>query len=248
MPTLKATVDKDLAAVRLLVDDRAGVTAIIRTDTNGTREVRLPGHLRLPGIDSGEFVDYEAALGGRVSYRLVHPDFRDLVWVDLSGDWQPRFILPAQPNVAMTVPLVTQYSAARDTGSTFHRVIGRPDPLVVEGQLLTRTGTLRAEFDTLAASAGLEALLRRGKTVMYRQSEHPGMDMYFHVSKFGTEYDPELGAWTVSVDYTEVSWPTGPLESNISWTYAAVSAAYTNFTELSLAYESYVDLITGDEK
>lgn len=247
MPTLSAQIDREDAAVILTVDDRKDVQALIRTDANGTRAVRMPANLggRLPGIGSGVFVDHEVALGGRVSYRLVHPDFKDLVWVNMSGDWAPRFTLPAQPLVRATAEVVTEYDAERKTGATFHEVIGRSDPLVVEGILGSRSGSLKAEFDTLAASASLEAVLRRGKTVMYRQSEQPGMDMYFHVESLRTTVDPEHGVWSVEVAFVEVSYPAGTMVSDGSWTFATLTGAHATFTDVSLAYESYQDLALG---
>lgn len=250
MPTLTAKLDRDNAAVILTVDDRNEVQGCIRTDANGTRYVRMPSsHLdRFPGIGPGSVTDHEVALGGRVSYRLVHPDFKDLVWVDLRGDWAPRFHLSAQPEIRATADVVTSYSAERPTTGTFHEVIGRSDPLVVEGILGSRRGSLTAEYDTLAASASLEAVLRRGKTVMYRQSEQPGMDMYFHVDSLRTEVDPERDVWTLEVGFTEVSFPAGETVNDDSWTFGLMAEAHTSFTEVSLAYESYVDLAAGQRR
>lgn len=247
MPTLRATVDRELGAVTLKIDDTRGVQALYRTDANGTRPVRMPaGGATLPGISDATFTDYEAALGGQVSYRLDHPKFQDLVWVNLTGDWAPRFIIPFTPQVYAEAETVTAYNADRASTVTFHDVIGRPDPLVVEGRLSSRRGTLVCQFDTLAAASGLEALLSRGKTVMYRQSEQPGMDMYFHTEKLGITVDPERGVWTVSVDFVEVGFPAGPTLVTYGWTFDAVAKAYGTFTELSTAYLSFQDLAMGE--
>lgn len=247
MPTLSAQLDRTAGTVTLKVDDTRGVQALIRTDANGTRPVRMGGGNRsLPGIGAGTWVDHEAALGGYVSYRLDHPSFKDLVWVNLSGDWAPRFIIPTLPLVYAEAEIVTDYDSDRKSTATFHDVIGRTDPLVVEGRLSSRRGKLVAQFDSLSDSAALEALLRRGKTVMYRQSEHPGMDMYFHTESLSTSYDPEVGVWSVTVSYVEVSFPAGDIASTMGWTFDALTVAYSTFTEQSLAFESFQHLALGE--
>lgn len=244
MPRLTASLNRDLGAVTLEIDNTRDVYAIIRTDANGTRPVRVRD-LSLPGISAGTFVDYEAALGGYVSYRLDHPDFADLVWVNMSGDWAPRFIIPFTPMVYAEAESVTAYDAARTSTVTFHDVIGREDPLVVEGRLSSRRGKLVTEFDTLAAASALQGLLSRGKTVMYRQSEQPGMDMYFHTSALDVTVDPEREVWTVTIDYVEVGFPAGGIMSSQGWTFDTVTRAYASFTELSREYDTFIDLAMG---
>lgn len=249
MPNLSAVLDREAGTVTLTVDDTRNVKAILRTDANGTRPVRMgEGSQTLPGISDGKWVDYEAALGGYVSYRLDHPSFRDLVWVNLSGDWAPRFIIPFTPMFYAEAEVVTAYDSARKSTATFHDVIGRTDPLVVEGRLSSRKGRLVCEFDTLAAASGLESLLSRGTTVLYRQSEHPGMDMYFHTEGMDVSVDAERNVWTVTVDYVEVSFPAGDIISTAGWDFTAVTAAYSNFTELSTSYDSFLSLTLAEEK
>lgn len=245
MPTLTARLDREQAAVVLTINDRAGVQAIVRTDANGTRPVRIPGGEELPGLGGGSYTDHEVALGGLVSYRLDHPDAQDLVWVNLSGAWAPRFIIPSIPQISAEAEIVTGYDATQDSTATFHQVINRSSPLVVEGRLSLRRGTMVAQFDTLAGSSGLREMLRRGKTVMFRQSEHPGQDMYFHIESLTVTADPEIGQWSVSLAYVEVAFPLGAILSTRGWTFEAVKLAHTDFIDVATSYSSYLDLGLG---
>lgn len=251
MPTLKASWNEDRAAVTLEVSDRAGVQGIIRTDTNGTRPVRLVAGYSLPGIDSGTFIDHEVALGGWVSYRLQHKDFSSLVWINTATStgepWSPRFLLPFTPAVSATALSVIAYDASHASRVTFHDVIGRPDPLVVEGSLSMRSGKLGVYFESLDRASALVELLRRGGTVLYRQSDHAGMDMYFHSEAVDLAVDPERGThWIVTVTYREIQFPPGEVVSTSGWTFDAARLAFTDFTEMALRHDSYQDLAMGE--
>lgn len=251
MPTLTAVWDAATASVKLRVSDRAGVQAILRTDVNGTRPVRLPGEKSLPGIGDATFIDHEVALGGKASYRLDHKDFTVPVWVNTLQNWNrpfsPRFLLPFTPAIYATAEAVTSYDAAMSSRVTFHDVIGRPGPLVVEGDLSTRRGKMGVYFPDLTAASGLVELLRRGKTVMYRQSEHPGMDMYFHTEDVSLAVDPENGRrWTVTVSYVEIEFPLGDISSTAGWTFDAARQAFWTFTEMSQRHDTFKDLALGE--
>lgn len=248
MPTLTVTnIDRVTGAVSLYIDDRAGVRALVRTDVNGTRAVRMPATNGLPWSGGDRtFIDHEAALGGIVSYRLDHPSFAELVWVDLSGDWNPRFHVPTMPGLYAEAEVVTAYDAARTTTATFHEVIGREDPLVIEGRLQSRRGTLVTEFATLGGAADLQALLSRGKTVMYRQSEHPGMDLYFHPESLAIAADPERETWTLRIGFVEVAYPLGTLRAEAGQTFAMIRDAYATFGDLPEAYGTFRDLALGE--
>lgn len=242
---LTLTPDPRTGSVELTLSSAAGVTAILRADVNGTRPVRLE-RTALPAKGKLTVTDWEPALSGLIQYRLVGPAVEDSAWTALPGAELPRFVLPSIPQFSVVAQAVTEYSAARESRSIFHKVIGRAAPLVAEGELEPRTGNLTCLFDTYAEAKDLEDLLERGQTVMYRQQEHPGLDMYFHASRASVSPDMESQTWTLTVDYTEVAFPAGHVLSAAAWTFDALAKRYQSFNAVTEAYSSFHDLTIGE--
>lgn len=245
MATLTLTPDERTGSVTLSIDNATGVTAIVRADVNGTRPVRLERG-KLPAKGALTVTDWEPALSGLIQYRLIGLPLEASAWTALPKAKLPRFVLPSIPQFAVVAQTVTDYNAARDSRSLFHKVIGRASPLVAEGELEPRTGTLTCLFDSYAEAKDLEALLERGQTVMYRQQEHPGLDMYFHASRTAVNVDPESETWTLAVDYVEVAFPSGAVLSAAAWTFDALAEAYPTFEAVSESYGSFHDLTIGE--
>lgn len=243
MATLTLTPDYRTGSVALGIDNAKGVTAILRADINGTRPVRLERGT-LPATGKLTVTDWEPALSGLIQYSLVGTEAS--AWTALPGAELPRFVLPSIPQFSVVAQTVTEYSAARESRAVFHKVIGRTAPLVAEGRLEPRTGTLTCLFDSYAEAKDLEDLLERGQTVMYRQQEHPGLDMYFHPSRATVNVDPETETWTLGVDYVEVAPPSGYVLSAAAWTFDALAAKYGTFDAVTAAYGSFHDLTIGE--
>lgn len=244
---LTLTPDQRTGSVELNLSTAAGVTAIVRADINGTRPVRLERGT-LPATGKLTVTDWEPALSGLIQYRLIGPVLEDSAWTALPKAELPRFVIPSIPQFSVIAQAVTEYSAARQSRSVFHKVIGRAAPLVAEGELEPRTGTLTCLFDTYAEAKDLEDLLERGQTVMYRQQEHPGLDMYFHPERVSINPDPETETWTLAIDYIEVAFPAGAVLSAAAWTFDALAKKYPSFEAVTDAYSSFHNLTIGETK
>lgn len=247
MPELTAQALPESASVVLRLSDAAGVTGILRADVNGTRPVRLRKG-DLPGSYGKVFTDYEASLSGPVLYRLQGSMARTEAWTEASQEAAPRFILPSIPQFSVPVESITSYSAERKSTVRFHEVINRSSPLVAEGRMGTRTGDLVAVFRSYAAAADLENMLKRGQTVMLRQQEQPGMDMYFNCPAVRLEANPERGIWEVRLTFTEVSFPAGYVLSGAAWSFDALAQKFPDFDAVAGSFETFHDLTIGETK
>lgn len=245
MRTLTLTPDMRTGSVKIHLDNAAGVTELLRADLNGTRPVRLERGT-LPATGTLTVTDWEPCLSGQVQYRIVHPLEEAAAWVSLPAAALPRFLLPSIPQFSVVCESVSQYDAARSSRSTFHEVIGRTGPLVAEGRLGLRTGKLVAEYGTYAEARDLEDLLERGQTAMYRQQEHPGLDMYFHAEAQAIRYTPDTGIWELEISYREVAFPTGPVLSAAAWTFDALADRHKTFSDVAAAYGTFHDLTIGE--
>lgn len=245
MPTITAVADPRTASVELTLSTVSGVTGILRSDVNGTRPVRLRAG-DLAGTGARVLVDYEPAYTGLVLYRLQHATAPGQVWVSLSADL-PRFIVPAVPQFSVVAQAVTSYQAARRSRSTFHEVIGRASPLVAAQRMGLRTGSMEVQFETHAQAQDLMDVLERGQTVMYRQREHDGLDMYFHSEQVSITADPENESWSLSVSFVEVAFPPGDVLSRGAWTFDALAGSYATFDAVAQKFASFHDLTIGNE-
>jgi hypothetical protein len=241
MALITATPDPATATVELVLDPALGITTILRADANGTRPVRLRTG-DLPASGTITVTDYEAAIAGPLFYRVLGAA-AEPVWTSLDLEL-PRFILPSIPHFFVVAETVHGYSAGRASRATFHTVIGRDDPLVAEGRLSSRTGILDVWFGTYAEARSLEDMLARGQTAMYRQAEHPGMDMYFHVT--GTDVVPDEVSWKLTANYVEVGFPPGNVLTDKTWTFTKLAQVGGSFDEVTDDYASFHDLAVGE--
>lgn len=242
MSTVTAVPDARTASVDLTISSAAGLTGIIRADINGTRRVRLRED-QLPATGMLTVTDWEPALTGLIQYRLEGQ--AGDAWTTVGADL-PRFHIPSIPQYSQAVETVHQYSSSRETRSIFHEVINRNDSMVAEGRMTPRSGDLAIFFDTYQGARDLEDLLERGKVVHYRQSEHPGMDMYFHATSLRIDPD-EDSTWKLAVGYKEVDFPDGYVLSTAGWTFAGLRDSSDSFEAVAQEYGSFVDVAIGEQ-
>lgn len=242
---ITATPDARTATVDLYIENVSGVTGILRSDANGTRPVRLRAE-DLTGTGMRTVVDYEPALAGRILYRVrAGAGEVGQAWTQLDGAELPRFIVPSVPQFAVIADAVHSYRATRKTRAKFHEVINRPGPLVSAGKLAPRTGSMTLTFPTYSALADLQNVLERGQTVMFRQFEHPGMDMYFHAETVAVDARPEEEEWSLDIGFVEVDFPAGPVLSERGWTFDVLANRYGSFDEVAQVFDTFHDLTVG---
>lgn len=245
MTTLTATPDARTATVELVLSEVSGVTGLLRSDANGTRPVRLRAE-DLTGTGPRALVDYEPALAGRILYRVrTAAGETGQAWTQLTGAVLPRFIIPSVPQFAVVADSVETYRYTRLTRAKFHEVINRPGPLVSAGKLAPRTGSMSLSFPTYAALVDLQDVLERGQTVLFRQFEHPGLDMYFHADTVGVDARPEEEEWVLEFGFVEVEFPAGPVLSRRDWTFDTLAQRYATFDDVALAFDTFHDLTVG---
>lgn len=253
MATISAVPRGMTGVVALYVDLGGSDTLyrIYRADSNGTREVRLRAGI-LPAGQGGQLAleDHEAALSGPIEYRL-HTAFQSTATASLRHGLGtgldrlllPRFSIPTHPQFSVEVETVTAFSGARRSRSTVHRGINRATPLVALGRLEPRTGTLEVVFDTPAQARELEALFEYGHTVMYRQAEHPGMDLYFIAETVELVPDDD-GGWIFTIAYVETGPPSGDVAPG-NWTFNNLRDSLGSFTNTAIEFPSFDDLAAG---
>ncbi|MFF2842699.1 hypothetical protein [Paenarthrobacter sp. NPDC057981] len=161
---------------------------------------------------------------------------------------KPWLMVPIAPNFSETAESITDYSSGRASNSTVHRIIGRADPIVVQGKLGTRTGTLEIWTDSVASANKLARVFDRGETVMLKQPVS-GLDMYFaaddmEVSPYSVE-GVDATRYKFTVRFTEVKRPTGNLSGALGWNFDALAAAYGSFSAVLAAYPTFDDLTIG---
>lgn len=253
MPTtLTLTPDPSTASVVLAIDGLPtdDVPVITRTDVNGTVPVRL----RVDEAPIAGFLqvrDHEAALLGAVTYEVqTSPteQVSDSTSLDLTG---PARIHSVQyPTIATVPDNLTGYDATRQSSSVVHWPQGRPDPIVIDSPARTRTGALTAFAASHAAATDVQVTLRSGQALMLRQSEHPGMDMYFRVTDSRIEPLELLEggwAWAVVADYVETRPPALPLLGSAGWTFDDITAGYASFSAVRAAFDDFAALTLGPE-
>ena len=239
MSDLKARYDAAARAVVITVVSDAPIAGITRSDNNGTRPVRRrTDQMSARGLF--EIIDYEAALTGQIQYVLTADPATPPAWIMIPAGQSPTFVLPAIPQFNISVDTVHGYAASRTSRATFHTVVNRVDPIVAEGRLTPRTGRLDVFAAEYMDALNLESMLERGQCCLYRQGEHAGMDMYFYASD--TAIDPDEGAWKLTLNYVEVSFPAGNVISGAGWTFNALAASGGTFLDLPARFSTFHDL------
>jgi len=250
MTTLTATPLPETGAIRLTITKTGTVDYILRSDVNGQNEVRvLTGQLPSAGTGLLILEDYEAA-DGLVTYTVFGAGgtAQASTQFALSGPW---LFVPIIPEYSQAVETVTEYDAARESRSVEHIIIGRPDPIVVLDILGTRKGNLEIWCPDHAATVAVANVFSKGETVMLRQPEHDGMDMYFTASNLATKPYAANGAatrWAVTCSFTEVARPIGPRLGSLGWSFGQLATSAPSFAVVAERYASFADMLTDQRK
>jgi hypothetical protein len=245
MTTLLLTTHPELGYHRLTITPTATVESVTRTDSNGTRDVRtMTGVLPHPAA-SGVLLleDYEAAQGP-ATYTVTTADesLGDTIVMTLASPWLGT---PEAPQFSAQVRSVMTYGAGTDTLSTVHEPEGRYDPIVIVRGASSRRGTMTVEGGTYAETLNLLRLCQRGQTMLLRQLDHPGMDMYFvpmHTDIVTVMAAGKASGFDLSVQYIEVARPKGNLSGALGWTFEALTLSGMSFADVFETYDSFGDL------
>jgi hypothetical protein len=238
-------------SVRIIITGTDTVTSIVRADRNGTRPVRGRVAL-LPRAAPFDVFDFEAGIAGPLNYRITTSTGTVVeTWAtfDLPGAPAPLpiFTLPSVPEYCVTAEMVTGITAPRESSTTLHEIIGRPDPVAALGGLRSRRGRLSVWCADYASARELESLLERGQVVHYRQGEHSGLDMYFLVKALEPVYGEDSEEWIMNIDYAQVSAPAGDVLTDPTWTFAALAAAGGTFANVAAEYDNFSQLTVGEK-
>lgn len=225
----------------------AGPVTIARTDSNGVRTVRLRVGQE-PSAGTLVLVDYEPALTGDLRYEVT--DSASAVTVaSLAGGLALTGTVIGSvylPQYAVPVAAITGYESGRDRETIVHEVLDRADWLVTFGPARGRRGTLTVHCASYSSAAALDALCSRlGEPLQLRQPTHPGLDMYFTVTR--SRVVPAVdgaSSWTVELDYTEQAWPSGPLLGAAGWTVAS-AAAWGTVVQVRSDFATCAALVAG---
>jgi hypothetical protein len=251
MTTLVLNTDPATGAVRLTITPSADVTRVRRTDTNGTADVRTLTD-QLPHAAPDELVldDYEAAHGqARYTITTTAGTVTGTIHHALSGPWLGT---PENPQFSVRVTSVEDYGAGAQTLTTVFEPEGRDvAPIVIVRGASTRRGNMRVAGGTYAEALTILRVFQRGQTMLLRQTEHAGMDMYFIPMSFDivTALAAREGSiFDVSCSYLEVARPNGALSGALGWTWAALAADFATWADVEDAYASWGDVRTDRRK
>lgn len=230
--------------VTLTITPTEEITSIGRNDSNGATTVRVPPGT-FPRTTPVTLIDWEASIRGVVNY-----------WTNAAAGATgttvtaftkaPYLVTPLRPSQSLELEAVGDYSAGRTSLGTVYQVPDRPDPLAALGRLTARTGTLSIWCADHATAALREAVLDMTGVAMLKTPDQAGMDMYFITNGTDKAENEDGRSWTLSVDYTEVSRPTSPINSS-AWTFGTVAASYGSFANLSSSYEDFEGLSLNDQ-
>lgn len=245
MTTLTLTPDAGTGSVLLDIQP-AGRTVlrVLRTDANGTAEVRgMAGQFPAGGAGRVILADYEAAAGTlQYSVQTDAGAVNGTTALQLDTPW---LTVPLMPNLSEPVEAVMDYRASRPSLGRVLEVLYRPDPLPVLRPLGSRAGSLAIHAASLADALRIERVFSRGQVVLLRGLV-AGMDMYLvpeDVAHAPVSNDDDTGhTYEVTVGYRQVSRPAGPQSGALGWTYNAVLGSFGTYAELAAAYDTYDDL------
>lgn len=249
MTALALTPQPGTASVTLSVTAApAGPVTLTRTDTNGTAPVRLrTGQAPIAGAMVVQ--DNEPALTGPITYQVVDSAGVTTSVSTTLGITGARVSSVQLPSLAAVPEQVTGYDSAASSATVVHWPVDRGDPVVICRPARTREGTLTLFASTSAAARVMAGVLSPGRMLMLRQSDHPGLDMYF----VPTDRDAEpvqlmaggRWVWSVSVRYVEVKAPAVPLLGNAGWTFADLTARYATFSAVRASFPDFAALTVG---
>lgn len=254
MPSITLTPLVGIAAVIVnVITDGKTLTTLYRYDANGSPStVRMPSGV-LPTSNPPVIIDYEPAVGASDLTYVAR--FSDGTSVSRNGSGllaaaSSWVSVPIWPEKAAQVQLVTGYDASRATGTRYHEIIDRPDPAVTLAPLRTRAGMLEIWCSDYAAAAAVVDVHALAQVLMFRQPDHPGLDMYYAVDGSVTaapyQTSPPPIRWVVRVPYREVSRPAGDVVANIGWTFDAVTTEFATFADLPPEFATFDALATQE--
>ena len=245
MTTLTLAADPATGSVRLTITPTADVTRVRRTDANGTADVRtMTG--QLPHTAPAVLVldDYEANGTARYTVTTTAGTVTGSIILTLASPWLGT---PENPQYSAAVASVLDYGAGGISRATVHEPDGDDAPIVIGLGGSTRRGSLRVSTPggTYAEALSLFRILGRGQTMLLRQAEHPGMDMYFIAGNYEIVTALAGGSgsvFDVTASYIEVVRPAGALSGALGWTWAALAAAFPTWAAVEEAYATWGDL------
>jgi len=245
MTTLTLTTEPDIGANRLTITPTGDITRVRRSDVNGTYDVRtetgqLP-HLASEGVLVLD--DYEA-VHGAASYTVTTTadTVSESITLALESPWLGT---PEAPQFSAPVRSVLTYAAGAATRSTVHEPDGRGDAIVIVLGSSSRRGTMTVEAGDYPTALNLLRLCQRGQTMLLRQLQHPGMDLYFLPMQADIVTALAAGResqFDLSVQYIETGRPTGNLSGALGWTWDALAADFATWDDVAEAYASWGDL------
>lgn len=246
MTTLTLSTAAATGSNRLTITPTAEVQRVRRSDVNGTADVRtMTGQLPHPSA-AGVLTldDYEA--NGEATYTVTTADatVTGTIVTDLDTPWIGT---PENPQFSAAVPSVLTYGAGSATLSTVHEPEGRADPIVIVRGAATRRGSMLLEGGSYADTLNLLRLCQRGQTMLLRQLQHPGMDMYFLPMNADIQTSLAAGArsqFDLAVQYIEVARPAGALSGALGWTWDGLEAAFPTWDDVYDAYATWGDVQT----
>lgn len=240
MTTISLRPVVDGSAVEITLNPEGITTQITRFDANGNATVRVPAGT-FPRSTVLTYIDFEAALGSPVIYTAGNAS----ATITLTGEL-PMLVAPLRPAMSHIVDMVTEYDAGRPSLGTIHQGIDRTDPLVALGRLTMRSGSLRVWVPTAGRGRMIESTIDRSGVMLYKQIDHPGLDMYFTVTGSTLAPAQEGQGWILTLNYQEIARPTSPISENV-WTFGDVATSYTSFANVTASYDDFEGLSLNDD-
>jgi hypothetical protein len=262
---------RTLQRIRLHIDNpapSATITGVIRTDINGTAAVRVENGKFPNAAVSFDVFDYEysfiadttpityAVYAGTaiVATVTVTPAITQAARLYLTCPLHPSLSLILAGGLTAEQTYVTTHTERRETGTSMHRVVGRPDPIPVLRGLNFASGTMEFSCPSLDAAQDLVAVLAHGEVFMLRHSDPLSLDMYFTVAgtdlthgdttRISTTTGRTERRWTVAVQFDRVARPSGNLAPTAGWTYEDL-VPYGTYAALQGPFPTYGDLVVG---
>lgn len=175
-----------------------------------------------PGAPVTEYIDGDLIdPNGRYTYRWINgnttskrvasvkldPSLAGLPWLSNPG-WDTNPVTGYATGAP--VPSVLNYDESEERTGELRQVIARRDPVGNPGVMTLRRGALSLWFNDYADARAARSVLDRSQTVLLRQPDFPGMDLYFNPSRVKLEpasLETQVIRWQVTVDYDEVLAP-----------------------------------------
>lgn len=244
MTTLVLTTDPATGSNRLTITPTADVTRVRRTDAKGTADVRtLTGQLPHTAPAVLTLDDYEAS-HGTATYTVTTTagSVSGSIVLALASPWLGT---PENPQHSAPVASVLDYGAGTATRSTVHEPDGDSGPIVIVLGTATRRGSMTVQGGDYPATLALLRLCQRGQTMLLRETQHPGMDMYFLPMQADIVTSLQAGPgsrFDLAIQYIEVARPTGALSGALGWTWADLATDFTTWADVAETYATWGDV------